>query len=489
MKKNKSLSINAFLNLIKNGITIIFPLITYPYLFRVLHAQQMGKYNFAASIVSYFALFATLGTTTYAIREGSKIREDKKKIESFSNLIFSFNILTTFISFLILLTCSFFIPNLFSSKYLIILLGCSIIFTTLGIEWVNIIYEDFLYITIRSIIIQLISLILILLFVKKPSDIYIYAFIIVISNALVCFLNLFYCKKYIKLKIVKINNIIIHLKPIFYLFANNIATTIYVNSDLTMIGLILGDYYVGIYSLTVKIYTVIKNMLAALYSVVIPRISFFYNKGNLLEVKRIYTKLVSGLILFLLPISCGIILLSKNIIILMGGYEYLEGIFSLQVLSIALIGAIIGGTIVYCLNLPLGKEKNSFYATTISAIINITLNIIMIPFFKQNGAAITTAISEFFVCFYSLFLLKNIREYLDIKLFLYNVFCSVIGVITIIIIYLLLSLLNYSIWVNMILLIIISFISYFIELLLLKNDILLTFIKKIKIGDKNEKNY
>ena len=478
MKKNKSLSINAFLNLFKNGITILFPLITYPYLFRILHANQIGEFNYALSIVSYFSLIAALGTSTYAIREGSKIRENKNKIESFANLIFSFNILTSIVAMILLIICSLFIPQLFSSRFLIMLLGTSIIFTTLGIEWINIIYEDYLYITIRSILIQIISLCLIFLFVKSASDIYIYAFITVISNALVCVLNLIYCRKYVKLKLVNIKRIYIHLKSILYLFANFIATTIYVNSDITMIGIMLNNYYVGIYSLTVKIYAVIKNMLAAVYSVVIPRISYNYSKGNIKEVRNIYTRLVSSLALFLLPICCGMILLSKNIIILMGGHEYIEGTLSLQILSVALVGAVFGGTIVYCLNLPLGKEKNSFVATTISAIINIGLNIVMIPIFKQNGAAITTAISEFFVCIYSIYLLKDIKEYLDTKTFFYNALCGIFGAITIIIIDYLLSLLSMTTWMNIILMIFLSGSVYLLELVFIKNDIILTILKK-----------
>ena len=98
MKKNKSLGVNAAINALRAGLSIIFPLITYPYAIRVLHAEGIGKVNFASSIVSYFSLFASLGFSNYAVREGAKVRDDKEKFSRFASEILLLNTISTAIS-------------------------------------------------------------------------------------------------------------------------------------------------------------------------------------------------------------------------------------------------------------------------------------------------------------------------------------------------------------------------------------------------------
>lgn len=101
--KNKSLGINAVLNGIKNIMSVVFPLITFPYVSRVLQVENLGKYNFANSVNSYFILLAALGISTYAIREGAKYKGDREKISKFSSEIFSINICSMLISYIILI--------------------------------------------------------------------------------------------------------------------------------------------------------------------------------------------------------------------------------------------------------------------------------------------------------------------------------------------------------------------------------------------------
>ena len=148
-KKFKSLSVNAFLNAFKSSLSVLFPLITYPYAFRILHVEGMGKVNYATSIVSYFSLIATLGVSTYAVREGAKLRDKKDDLEKFSNQIFSLNVFTTLIAYIALVVSLVFVNQFSSYRVLIVLSSLTIVFTTVGVEWLNTIYEDYLYITIE----------------------------------------------------------------------------------------------------------------------------------------------------------------------------------------------------------------------------------------------------------------------------------------------------------------------------------------------------
>lgn len=479
-RKYKSIGVNAILNAIKTSLSIIFPLITYPYAFRVLHTENIGKVNFASSIVGYFALIAALGYSSYAVREGAKIRDDKERINNFASQIFSMNLLTTIVAYFLLFVCIAVVPRLADYKILIVISSMSIILTTLSIEWVNTIYEDYLFITIRSIIAQLIILVLMFIIVRNEEDYLKYAMLGNLSSIAVCILNCFYCKRYVKIKFTFKINIKKHLKPISFLFANAVATTIYVNSDVTMLGWISGDYSVGIYSVAVKIYTVMKNVISAIYTVAIPRIAYYVGKNDIEGIKHLYSLVVSRVLLFLLPASAGIICIAREIIMFMGGGEYIDGIVTLQILAISLVGAILGGLITYCFNIPTGKEKYNMEATTISAIINIGLNFVLLPSMKQDGAAFSTVISEFFVFVYCFVRNKNVRKYIDWNIIKKNIFHAAIGILTIIGISICCHVFIKNYLVSMIVIILLSVITYSAELVLLNNELATYAISVIK---------
>ena len=480
-RKYHSMQFNAFLNAIKTALSIAFPLITYPYAFRVLHAENIGKVNFAASIESYFALIAALGFSTYAIREGSKVRENQKKFNEFASDIFSLNVCSVIISFTLEFLVLFIIPYLHDYRLLIIIQSTAIIFTTIGMDWINSVYEDFVYITIRTIIANIISMICLFVFVHKPEDYYIYAFLTALTQAIICISNVAYYRKRTKITFGLPSRVLVHIKPVLTLFMNNIALSIYVNSDTTMLGWFSGDYYVGIYALSVKVYTVIKNMISAIYSVTIPRISIYLSENNDEKVRNIYSGICSEIIVILLPASAGLLSISDEIVLLMGGQEYLESSLTLKILSISLVGAILGGLATFCMNIPLGKEKINVEATSLSALINILLNFLMIPVLMHNGAAITTAISEFFVFFYCIIRNKKILEYIDRKIIKKSLFSAGIGVVTVFLV----SFITHQIFsynmLSMLVIIALSVLFYFAELIFLKNELVLSIVNKIRV--------
>ena len=179
----KSLSLNALLNTVKTVLGIIFPLITFPYISRVLGVENVGKVNFSGSVVSYFTLIAAFGVSTYAVREGAKIRDNKKKFIDFSNQVFTINVLTTVLAYFLLGILIIFSAKIRNYTGLIVILSTAIVFVTIGADWLNTIYEDFGYITVRTLAFQIISLVLMFAFVKESDDYYKYAVITVLSSA------------------------------------------------------------------------------------------------------------------------------------------------------------------------------------------------------------------------------------------------------------------------------------------------------------------
>lgn len=485
--QNKSLGINAFLNVIRSSLSVVFPLITYPYAFRTLHAENMGKIDFSNSIISYFSLIAVLGVSSYAVREGAKVRDDKEKIDKLSSEIFSINIVTTVISYSLLFLFVMVSDKIKPYSGLIFLMSFSIAFTTLGIDWINTIYEDFLFITVRSIVTHVLSLALLFALVKHEDDYYIYAFLSVLTNIVVSLSNWFYCRKYVHIKFTVKMNARKHLKYILVLFANTLATSIYVNSGTTLLGWMTGDYYVGLLGIATRIYNVMKNMLAALYTVAIPRIAFYVGCEDIRNLKNTYSKLLSLVTLILVPASAGMCSISKEIIFLIGGQEYRNSVITLQLFCLALVGAVFGGIISYCLNIPIGREKVNVKATTMSACLNICLNVLLIPYFKQNGVAIATCVSEFFVFLYCLLKCHDIDKYIDIRFWMENLLHAGIGVAIIFGISFVIHSFNMNIFISLGTIILLSVAAYLAELFILKNKIMMNLLEEIVTKRKSSR--
>lgn len=401
MELKSSLKINAILNGIKSLLQVIFPLITFPYVSRVLGVEYVGKYNFATSIVNYFLLLAALGISTYAVREGARKREDKRIFNNFAGEIFTINIISTVVSYLLLLGCLLTVRSLSSYKNLIFILSLQIFFTTIGVEWIYVIYEDYFFITIRNIAFQIVSLVLLFVFVHTPDDLNKYALLTVISGAGANIINLVYSRKYCQIKLIFNRNLISHIKPVFILFGMAVTVTIYVNSDITILGFFCGEFTVGIYSVSVKIYTVLKSISSALLVVSIPRISAMIGEGNGEKIEVLGNSIYKTFVTYIMPIITGIIILRKEIILIVSGENYLAATSSLALLSLALFVCIGAGFWSQCVMIPLKMEKTVFFATLLSAVINIGLNFVLIPVWEEKAAAITTIIAEgivFIIC-------------------------------------------------------------------------------------------
>lgn len=392
--KSKSIGINAGLNMISTICRVIFPLITFPYISRVLHVDSIGIYNFCTSIISYFTLAAGLGIETYAVREGARYRNDRVKMDQFASEVFSINLVSTILSYIVLFLCILFLPRLRADASILIVLSISIIFTTIGCEWVFTVYEDFTYITLRSIAFQFLSLIMMFVFVRSEKDLLMYATITVISSTGSNVINAYTRRKYCKIRIVLNKNLLIRLSPILVLFATSIATTFYTNSDTTMLGIFAGNRATGLYSVSTKIYTLVKQLLAAIIIVSVPRLSAYLGERRIDLFKKNANQILNTLIVIVVPAMIGIFSLSKNIILIISGKEYIDATLSLQISAVALFFSIFGWFYTACILIPNREENKVLEATIIAALSNIFLNLILIPIFQQNGAAFTTVVAE-----------------------------------------------------------------------------------------------
>ncbi len=402
--REKSLKINMILNAIKGIMSIVFPLISFPYVSKILGVENIGRYNFSNSIINYVVLFAGLGISTYAIREGARLRNDKEEIRKFSNEMFSINVISTLVAYIGLFVLLIFVPKFHDYTSLLIILSLQVIFKTIGIEWIYSIYEDYAYITIRSIVFQVLSLILLFLLVRTQNDVDKYAAITVVSSVGSNVMNYVHARKYCKVSLTTKIDWKKHIKPIMVLFAMSLTVTLYVSSDTTMLGLICDDYTVGIYSVSTKIYSIVKTVLSSVLVVSIPRLSALLGENKKNEFNEVSSDIYRTLLTLVLPSITGLIVLRKQVILLLSNSTYIRAESSLLLLSIALLfclGAWFWGQ---CILVPMKKENIVFKVTVVSAVVNVILNLVMIPIWKENAAAFTTVLAEaisFFYCSYT----------------------------------------------------------------------------------------
>ena len=476
--KNKSLTKNAILNGIRNGLNLLFPLITFPYVSRVLQVEKLGEYNFANSVISYFVLLAGLGISSYAVREGAKLREDKDKFNFFTSSVFTINVLSTVISYICLFGCLWILESLHKYSMLILVFSILIIFITIFVELVYSIYEEYLYITLRGILFKILSIIFLFIFVKTEEDVIAYAGITVFASVGSNLLNFINLKKYCKLSLVDLKLCYVHLKPILTLFASSVAVMIYVYSDTTMLGLMKGDYEVGIYSVSTKIYTIMKSMLSSVIIVSIPRVSLYYGTNQTQKFNNTVQKIYDTLMVLVIPIVLGIFILSERIVVFISGKEYLRSISSLRILSIALIFCISGWIFNQCILLPSGKEKIILKATAYSAGLNIGLNFILIPYMSENATAFTTVVSEAVMMIICVHYGSKISE---VKVLNRNILTSVFACIVMTSVCVILNKFFSEIFNIQVIIVIvlISAIVYGVLLLLMKNEILWDIVRKI----------
>ena len=394
--KQKSISINLIANSIKTLMGIIFPLITFPYASRVLGAAGIGKVNYASSIISYFSMFAALGISTYAVRDGARIRDDKEKFSKFAKEMLNINLCTTVISYLALLIFLS-LPILGNYKKLLVISSATIVFTTIGMEWLFTIKEEYAYITKRAILFQCISLVCLFLLVRSKEDYYWYAALTVISAGGSAILNLIYSRKLVNWRQSGRLEYKKHLKPILLIFGTSVASSIYMTMDTTMLGAMRGDQATGVYTAAVKINTVVSTMIGTISATILPRVSYYIGNGLKEEYKKLMKVSVDMLMMIAVPAVIGMMCTSDILILLFSGREFLSGSMAAKILSAKVIVGAVNRILAYQICIPHKKDKEVLIATVSGAVFNLFGNMVLITYLGVTGASIATLLSEVIV--------------------------------------------------------------------------------------------
>lgn len=479
---SKSLKLNAFFNVVRNVLRLIFPLITFPYVSRVLMPEGIGKVNFANSIVMYFYTIASLGIGSYGIREAAKIRNDRLALAKFTKEMLSINMVSTLVSYILLAASLVFVKKFESYRILIIVNSSSIILNTIGFEWLYSALEEYGYITLRSIIFQIISLALTFILVRNSDDVVNYALVSVISNVGSNVCNLIHARRYLDLKTKVKLEIKKHLKPIFLLFFSSIAITVFSILDTSMVGFIKDDVEVGYYTSASKIIRMIRDLFPAISTVMFARVSYYVGTKEIQKIKEVTGQIFNLFYALSIPICVGFILLMKPILLLMCGSEFLPAVAVGQVLAPLVILSSISGYLSGAVLISFGREKIYMYVEVGAALLDIVLNFVFIPKYGALGAGIATLITELVMFIVFHISVKNEISGVKIKKALVQ---YIIGsVIMALAVYMEIKYLPLSPILQILLGAVSGALIYFVILVIMKNEFLQNIINnlKLKIG-------
>ena len=382
---------NYLYNLSYQILTIILPIITVPYVTRIFTSEVLGNYIFYNSIVSYFSLFAILGIGVYGTKQ---IAAASDVSSTFWN-IYAIQLIASILAIVVYLIVAFSIPQM--SGVIPLIVGITLFANMMDISWLFSGKEDFKKITIRNIVVRLIGVISIFTFVKSSDDLYLYVFLIVIFDFLGQFVMWVPAKKFIKrpsfnAKVIKKN-----LHPIVLLFLPQVAISLYVVLDRTLLGL-LGSYSdVGIYEQGQKLISILLKVVSSLGVVMLPRVANLLSERRDKEAQNMvkFSFILYNLIIF--PMIFGLIAVNEVFVKLFLGQNFqdVKYVLYVTVFNIMFVGwtNILGFQVLVVRN----KNKEFMLSTTIPAFVSVAVNIAVIPFFGYIGASITSVVVEILV--------------------------------------------------------------------------------------------
>lgn len=406
--KIHSVKYNFIMNAILTVAGIIFPLITFPYISRVLLVEGSGKVAFATSVVTYFTMFASLGIPTYGVRACAIVRDNKEKLSKTVQELLIISGGTTLLTYIVFGISLFVIPEFAQDRTLLLIVGLGIGLNTIGVQWLYNALEQYSYITTCSILFKVIGMILMFLLVKESSDYQIYGGVYVIASFGSYVLNFICLRKFVTFQKTGTYQFKQHLKHIMVFFAMSAGASIYLNLDVVMLRFLQSNEAVGYYNAGIKVKTVLVTCVTSLGTVLLPRLSYYIETAD----KKAFQLMVGKAFRFVFVAASAVTvyfsIFARESILLLSGEAFLPAVGPMMILmpTVLLIG-LSNVTGIQILT-PNGREREVMYSIWGGAILDFVLNLIVIPKFSANGAALSTLLAEGMVLLLQCWFLRDV---------------------------------------------------------------------------------
>lgn len=405
MAQKHSLKLNFVMNAILTMSSFIFPLISYPYVSRILLPEGTGKVSFATSLIAYFIMFAQLGIPTYGVRACSRVRDDRQALTRTAQELLIINLIMTALSYTALFLALLFVPRLRAERTLYLLVSLSMIFNTIGMEWLYKALEQYTYITVRSIVFKIVALIAMFVLIHSREDYVIYGGITILASSASGICNFVHARRFISLRPVGGYRFRPHLKAVAVFFAMACASTVYTNLDTVMLGFMTSDETVGYYNAAVRIKSILVSIVTSLGAVLLPRASYYVERGEMDRFRQITRKALNFVFLAAVPMMIYFMVFARQGIFLLSGENYAGAIRPMQWIMPTLLFIGLSNVLGIQILVPLNREKVVLWSIIAGAAVDVVLNVALIPQYGASGAAAATSVAELVVLAVQFFVL------------------------------------------------------------------------------------
>lgn len=393
---SKSIKKNYLLNLVNSGTQILFPLISFPYVSRIMMADGIGQVNFYGSIIQYIILACSLGIPMYGIREVARVREDRLALQQTTMALLSLHSLLTLVGYAVVALLCLTVGRIQENIPLFLIISMNLFFTTIGCEWFYQGIEDFGYITVRGIIVKTLSLVFLFLFVKSRNQLLLYGLYTVLGALGGNLFNFLRLRKYVNPREVDWRSLGLkkHVRAASAVFLFYVVTSVYLQLSSVLLGFMRDDEQVGYYAVGLKIVRMVMMVSSAFGAVMLPRVSNIIAEKRLDEFERLSSKAFEFMVFLTLPMAVGMILVSPYLVPVLSGPGYGSAIpvaaITSSIIFVIGLSNVLGMQVFY----PLGKIGLVNLCTGIGALVGLVINLLLIKPFGATGSAIATVAAE-----------------------------------------------------------------------------------------------
>ncbi len=408
---NKSIKKNYIYNLAYQILLVLTPLITTPYVSRILGADGVGTMSYAESIVSYFVLFATLGISIFGQREISYVQDDKEKRSAIFWETKALQVITSTVA----LACYLVLAMHQENTLLYLVFSFRIMEILVDVVWLMQGMEEFGIVVARNFIFKAIGVLYIFLQVKTKDDlikyVFGYSFFLFLSS-----LSLWiYVPRFVGRPKLRDIRPFRNIKVVLSLFVPTIAIQVYTVLDKTMIGFITRDAFEnGYYEQAIKISKLVMMVVTALGTVMIPRIGYHFGRG---ETEKVEYYMYRGyrFVWFLgIPLCFGLIGTAPNFVPWFFGDGFLKVVPLLRILSFLILAIGISNVTGMQYLVPTKREHLLTLTVIIGAVVNFLCNLVLIYFFQSMGAAVASLTAETTISLVQIFLVRKELSFVKI---------------------------------------------------------------------------
>ena len=392
-RKNRSVPFNFTMNFLLRLSGTICTAVSYPFAFRMIGEAGMGKAAFAASVGSFFLLLASMGVSTYGLRECARVRDDPAVLRQTAIELLCLQFLMTLVSELLLLAAVIVVPRLWENRLLFLFQGVQLLFHALETDWLFAAEERYAFLTVRSFAVKLAAVALILLFVRRPEDYRLYALFAAVTAVLGYLWNLAGAGNRLRGPVGKLRPLK-HFRSSAVFFLQAAAVTIYTGLDSVLLGFLKNDAAVGAYDAAAKIRAVLVMFIASLSAVLLPRFSYYLSTKQEERFRRGIRMSGNFVLLVTLPLMAYFLLMGESCLTVLYGGVSGDTLWSLRLLipTVFLVGC--SNTTGIQLLTPMGRERNVMLSTVVGAAVDLLADLLLIPPMGAAGAALGTLIAE-----------------------------------------------------------------------------------------------